>query len=161
MGYHRILFQVQFCSAFSFLICPWFWMQPILLGMQMITPFLLSETMFSQRCTKLVKLDTTYFTGYADDNTLFVVRDHVQPALHKVGEKPLSWFSSNQINHNTDKCTFSKPCKERMYTFFFIRKFYKKMSLKNPKASRKCLENVQPHMPELEFLKTLIFPGTV
>ena len=30
------------------------------------------------------------------------------------------------------------------------------MSLKNPKALRKCRENLQPQMPELQFLKTLI-----
>ena len=31
------------------------------------------------------------------------------------------------------------------------------MSLENPKTLRKCLENLQPQMPELQFLKTLIF----
>ena len=31
------------------------------------------------------------------------------------------------------------------------------MSLKNPKTFRKCQENVRPQIPELEFLKTLIF----
>ena len=29
--------------------------------------------------------------------------------------------------------------------------FYKKMSLKNPKALRKCLKNLQTQMPELLF----------
>ena len=43
-------------------------------------------------------------------------------------------------------------------TFFYKEKFYKKMGLKNPKTLRKCLENPQPQMPELKFLKTLIFP---
>ena len=33
--------------------------------------------------------------------------------------------------------------------------FYKKMSLKNPKTLRKCQENLQPQMPELQFLRTL------
>ena len=32
------------------------------------------------------------------------------------------------------------------------------MSLKNPKTLRKCQENLQPQMPELQILKTLIFP---
>ena len=32
------------------------------------------------------------------------------------------------------------------------------MSLKNPKIVRKFEENLQPQMPELQFLKTLIFP---
>ena len=31
------------------------------------------------------------------------------------------------------------------------------MSLKNPKTLRKCYENFQPQMPDLQFLKTLIF----
>ena len=45
------------------------------------------------------------------------------------------------------------------YTFcFYMNIFYKKMSLKNPKTSSKCLENLQHQMPELEFLNTLIFP---
>ena len=35
------------------------------------------------------------------------------------------------------------------------------MSLKNPKALRKCRENLQPQMPELQFLKTLIFPSAL
>ena len=29
------------------------------------------------------------------------------------------------------------------------------MSLKNPKTLRKCQENLQPQMPELQFLRTL------
>ena len=32
------------------------------------------------------------------------------------------------------------------------------MSLKNPKTLRKCQENLQPQMPMLQNLKTLIFP---
>ena len=31
------------------------------------------------------------------------------------------------------------------------------MSLENLKTLRKCLENLQPQIPELQFLKTLIF----
>ena len=31
------------------------------------------------------------------------------------------------------------------------------MSLKNSKTLRKCEENLQPQIPELQFLKTLIF----
>ena len=33
-----------------------------------------------------------------------------------------------------------------------------KISLKNPKTLRICLENLQPEMLELQFLKTLKFP---
>ena len=32
------------------------------------------------------------------------------------------------------------------------------MSLKNSKTLGKCSENLQPQMPELQFLKMLIFP---
>ena len=35
------------------------------------------------------------------------------------------------------------------------------MNLKNPKTSRKCLENLQPQMPGVRFSKTLIFPRTL
>ena len=35
------------------------------------------------------------------------------------------------------------------------------MSPKNPKTLRKCSENLQPQMIELEFLKTMIFPGVL
>ena len=45
-----------------------------------------------------------------------------------------------------------------IYTIFFYKKhFYKKISLENPKTLRKYLENLQPQMPELEFLTTLVF----
>ena len=42
--------------------------------------------------------------------------------------------------------------------FSLKKNIYKKMSLKNPKPLRKCYENLQPQMPELQFLKTLVFP---
>ena len=35
------------------------------------------------------------------------------------------------------------------------------MSLKNPKTLRKFQENFQPQIPELQFLKTLIFARTL
>ena len=47
------------------------------------------------------------FTGYADDNTPFVVRDNIPDvisALEEIGEKLLIWFSDNQMKLNTDKC---------------------------------------------------------
>ena len=52
-------------------------------------------------------LNTTYFTGYADDKTPFVVRDnitHVIKALEKMGENLVNWFSNNKMKLNTDKC---------------------------------------------------------
>ena len=35
------------------------------------------------------------------------------------------------------------------------------MSLKYLKTLRKCYENLQPQMPELQFLKMLVFPKVV
>ena len=42
------------------------------------------------------------------------------------------------------------------YTFFYKKIFCKKMSLKHPKTLRRCSENFQPQMAELQFLKPLI-----
>ena len=36
-------------------------------------------------------------------------------------------------------------------SFLYKEVFYKKMSLKNPIILRKCKENLQPQMPELQF----------
>ena len=47
-------------------------------------------------------LNTTYFTGFADDNTPFVVRDNIADviqALEKIGENLVNWFSNNKMNH--------------------------------------------------------------
>ena len=52
---------------------------------------------------------------------------------------------------------FSSPHND--YTFFLYKKnVYNKMSLKNFKTLRKCSENIQRQLPELKFLKMLIFP---
>ena len=44
-------------------------------------------------------LKATYFTGYADDNTLFVVK-----YLEEIGESFVNWFSNNEMKLNTHKC---------------------------------------------------------
>ena len=52
-------------------------------------------------------LKGTCFTGYADDNTPFVVRDNITDvikALEEIGERLVNWFSNNEIKLNTDKC---------------------------------------------------------
>ena len=52
-------------------------------------------------------LKTTSFTGCADDNTPFVVRENtsnVIKALEDIGENLIKWFSDNQMKLNTDKC---------------------------------------------------------
>ena len=52
-------------------------------------------------------LKTTYFTGYADDNTPFVVGDNITDvikALEETGENLVNWFSNNEMKLNTNKC---------------------------------------------------------
>ena len=52
-------------------------------------------------------LIATFFTGYPDGNTPFVVRDNtadVMKALEEVGENLVNQVSNNEMNLNTDKC---------------------------------------------------------
>ena len=58
-------------------------------------------------CDMFLILNTTYFTGFADDNTPFVVRDNISDvikALEEIGENLVNWFSNNEMNLNTYKC---------------------------------------------------------
>ena len=58
-------------------------------------------------CDMLLISKATYFTGYADDNTSFVVRDNIADvikALEETGENLLNWFSNNEKKLNADKC---------------------------------------------------------
>ena len=58
-------------------------------------------------CDMFLALKGTYFTGYADDNTPFVLRDNmtnVIKALEELGENLANWFSNNEMKLNTDKC---------------------------------------------------------
>ena len=58
-------------------------------------------------CDMFLILNTTYFTGFADDNTPFVVRDNIADvikALEEIGENLVNWFSNNEMNLNTYKC---------------------------------------------------------
>ena len=58
-------------------------------------------------CDMFLILKTTSFTGYADDNTQFVVRENttnVIKALEDIGENLIKWFSDNQRKLHTDKC---------------------------------------------------------
>ena len=57
-------------------------------------------------CDMFLILKATYFNGYADDNTPFVVRDnvgHVIKALAEIGENLLNWFSNNEMKLNIHK----------------------------------------------------------
>ena len=52
-------------------------------------------------------LNIMYFTGFAYDNTPFVVRDNIADvikALEQIGENLVNWFSSNKMKRNTNKC---------------------------------------------------------
>ena len=52
-------------------------------------------------------LHEAQFTGYADENTPFGVRDTIPDAistLEEIREKLLIWFSDNQMKSNIDKC---------------------------------------------------------
>ena len=52
-------------------------------------------------------LHEAQFTGYADENRPFVVRDNISDvisALEEIGEKLLILFSDNQMKLNTNKC---------------------------------------------------------
>ena len=58
-------------------------------------------------CDMFLMLKTTYFTGYADDNTPFVVGDNITDvikALEETGENLVNWFSNNEMKLNTNKC---------------------------------------------------------
>ena len=52
-------------------------------------------------------LEATYITGYADDNTAFVVRDNIADvikALEEIREDLFNWFLNNKMKVNTNKC---------------------------------------------------------
>lgn len=52
-------------------------------------------------------LHTTYFAGYADDNTSLVIRDNIKDlisAFEEIGEKLLTWVSKNEMKLKADKC---------------------------------------------------------
>ena len=58
-------------------------------------------------CDMLLILKTTSFTGYADDNTQFLLRDNttnVIKALEEIVDNLIKWFSDNKMKPNTDKC---------------------------------------------------------
>ena len=70
-------------------------------------PFLFNIFM----CDMFLILKATYFTGYADDNAPFVVRDNVSDvikALKEIGEDLLNWFLNNEMKLNTNKCCLFK-----------------------------------------------------
>ena len=58
-------------------------------------------------CDMFLILKNIKFTGYADDNTPFWVRENTTndiKVLEDIGENLMKWFSDNQMRLNTDKC---------------------------------------------------------
>ena len=58
-------------------------------------------------CGIFLILKATYFTGYAADNTPFMIRDNIsdfKKALEEIGENPVNWFSNNDLKLNITKC---------------------------------------------------------
>ena len=56
-------------------------------------------------CEIVLILNTIYFTGYADDNTPFVVVDNIKDviqALEELGKNFIIWFSNNEMKVNPD-----------------------------------------------------------
>ena len=59
-------------------------------------------------CYRFLFLHETQFTGYADDNTPFVVTGIIPDmisGLEEISDKLLIWFSYNQMKLNTNKST--------------------------------------------------------
>ena len=51
-------------------------------------------------CDMFMILKATYFAGYVDDNTPFVVRDNIADvikALMETGENLVNWFSNYEM----------------------------------------------------------------
>ena len=58
-------------------------------------------------CEIFLILKATYLNDYANNNTLFRVRNNIADvikALEEIGEDILNWFSNNEMKQNTDKC---------------------------------------------------------
>ena len=58
-------------------------------------------------CGIFLILKATCFTGYAADNTPFMIRDNIsdfKKALEEIGENPVNWFSNNDLKLNITKC---------------------------------------------------------
>ena len=57
-------------------------------------------------CDMFLILKAIFFTGYANDNTLFAVADNIEDVIRsseEVGENLITWFSNNQMKLNPDK----------------------------------------------------------
>ena len=69
-------------------------------------------------CEIFLFLHEAQFSGYADDNTPFVVRDNISDviaALKEIGRKLLIWFSDNQMKLNADKCHLLMNTKDQNF----------------------------------------------
>ena len=55
-------------------------------------------------CDMFQILKATYFTGYADNDAPFVIRDNITDhtkAVEEIGENLENWFSNNEMKLNT------------------------------------------------------------
>ena len=79
-------------------------------------------------CEIFLFLHEAQSSGYADDNTPFVVRHNISDviaALKEIGTKLLIWFSDNQMKLNADKCHLLMNKKDQnflQYKKFLFRK---------------------------------------
>ena len=58
-------------------------------------------------CDMFLILKTVYFTDYADNNNPFLVADNVKViirSMEEVRDNIVTWFSSNHMKLNPDKC---------------------------------------------------------
>ena len=63
-------------------------------------------------------LNIIYFTGYADDNTPFVVADNIKDvirSLEEVGKNLIIWFSKDEMKLNPDKGLFNNYVTHRVW----------------------------------------------
>ena len=68
---------------------------------------------------------------------------------------PETFFKINNNFYSMDNFVTYKFF--RYKSFSDMKTFYKKMSLKDPRTLRKCYENLQHQMPDLQSSKTLTF----
>ena len=69
-------------------------------------------------CEIFLFLHEAQSSGYADDNTPFVVRDNISDViadLKEIGTKLLIWFSDNQMKLNADKCHLLMNTKDQNF----------------------------------------------
>ena len=103
-------------------------------------------------CDMFLYLHEEQFTGYADGNTHFVVRDNIRDvisALEEIGEKLLIWISDNEMKLNTNKCYLLLNTQDQ--NLLKIGNFNKKNSIpeKLPGITFDCKLNFSNHIEHI------------